>query len=315
MIYLITGGNSFLGIALSRCLLAEGHDVIIACRQTSKCDIRENEHLMIVRYKGLEDIKSLEDKVKHADALIHLAWGGTDRVGRNSKEIQEKNIKFSIDTLNVAKTIGCQLFVEAGSQAEYGIVDGVITEETLCSPVTEYGKAKLKFGALANKWCGNNEMKFIHLRICSIFGIHDHPSTLVASTIKKMMNNEDVELSSCRQMWNFIDEEDAARQIYLLTKYAVSDSSFKSDIYLIGSYDTRRLRSFVEEMRILTHTKSHLHFGEYNANTVSLDPCMDKTASATGGFLGSKTFEQVVDNIIEFNMRNTFQNHMGGVNG
>lgn len=311
MIYLITGGNSFLGVALSKLLLSEGHDVIIACRESSKCSLEEGKHLRIVRYNGLENIKSLKDTVNNADVFIHLAWGGTDHAGRNSKAVQQANILYSLDALSVAKAIGCKLFVEAGSQAEYGIVKGQITEDTPCDPITEYGKAKLEFGNKAEKWCLENDMKFIHLRIVSVFGVHDHDWTLVKSCIHKMLNNEDVELSSCRQLWNFVDEDDACRQIYLLTLHAINDDDFKSEIYLIGSYDTRRLRSFVEEMRILTHTKSHLHFGEYKVNTVNLDPCMDKTAKAICNAISTKTFSEVVKQII-VNSTNMQENTAGG---
>ena len=300
MRYLITGGNSFIGIALCNRLLAEGHDVVLVCREQSTCDVQENKHVRIVRYRGLSDMLSILKHVDHADVFIHLAWGGTGHDGRDNKAIQEQNIKFSMDALEVAKEIGCQLFVEAGSQAEYGYITETITEETPCHPENEYGKAKLKFGELAEEYCAQNAMKFIHLRIVSIFGETDHPGTLVMSCIRKMLNNEDVNLSSCQQLWNFVDIEDAVSQIYLLSQHAIKMEDFKSEIYLIASRDTRKLRSFVEEMRLLTHTKSALRFGDYTpANVVTLDPCVDKTAKDTGGFIASKTFGMVVEKIIE----------------
>ena len=298
MIYLITGGNSFLGVALTKLLIEDDHDVIIACRESSVCKISESDRLRIVRYKGLDDIKSLRNSVSHADVFVHLAWGGTDHAGRNNVAIQQSNIRYSMDALALAKDLGCQLFVESGSQAEYGIVNGLMTETTPCNPVTEYGKAKLKFGDKAERWCQENAIKFIHLRIVSVFGVHDHDWTLVKSCIRKMLHNEDIEFSSCRQLWNYVDEDDACRQIYLLTKHAMQSKDFQSEIYLIGSYDTRCLRSFVEEMRILTHTKSLLHFGTYNNDTVSLNPCMDKTSSAIDSPISTKTFGSVVRQLI-----------------
>ena len=312
MIYLITGGNSFVGIALTKLLLGEDHDVIIACRESSKCKIPVNNHLRIVRYKGLDDITTLRNSVSHADVLIHLAWGGTDHVGRNDASIQQSNIRYSMDALTLAKDLGCQLFVESGSQAEYGIINGPMTEATPCNPVTEYGKAKLEFGKKADRWCRENGIKFIHLRIVSVFGVHDHDWTLVKSCIRQMLHNEDIELSSCQQLWNYVDEDDACRQIYLLTKHAMQSQNFKSEIYLIGSYDTRCLRSFVEEMRILTHTNSHLHFGECSSNPVSLNPCMDKTASAIDSPIITKTFGEVVKQIINNEDNSLCNNVMGG---
>lgn len=316
MRYLITGGNSFIGIALCNRLLAEGHDVVLVYREQSVCTVHESDHVRIVRYQGLSDMLSITEHVDYADVFFHLAWGGTGHDGRNNKELQEQNIQYSMDALTVANQLGCQLFVEAGSQAEYGLVKETIKEETPCHPENEYGKAKLKFGELAEEYCARNGMKFIHLRIVSIFGETDHPGTLVMSCIRKMLNNEDVELSSCQQLWNFVDIEDAVNQIYLLCQHAINSENFTSEIYLIASRDTRKLRSFVEEMRILTHTKSVLHFGEYTpANVVTLDPCVDKTEHATGGFIASKTFGEVVNKIIA-NYKNNMsvQIYMGGGN-
>lgn len=311
MRYLITGGNSFIGIALCNCLLAEGHDVILVCREQSTCSVHESDYVRIVRYQGLSDMLSITEYVDHADVFVHLAWGGTGHDGRNNQELQEQNIQYSMDALTVANQLGCQLFVEAGSQAEYGYVNSLITEETPCHPENEYGKAKLRFGEMAEEYCAQNDMKFIHLRIVSIFGETDHPGTLVMSCIRKMLNNEDVELSSCQQLWNFVDIEDAIKQIYLLCQHAIKTVNFTSEIYLIASRDTRKLRSFVEEMRILTHTKSALHFGEYApVNVVTLDPCVDKTEQATGGFIASKTFGEVVSKII-INYKNIMSAQIG----
>ena len=300
MIYIITGGNSFIGIALCNCLSAESHDIILVCREHSTCALQESNHVRIVRYKGLSDMLTVAKYVDFADVFVHLAWNGTRGASRNDSEAQQKNVEDSMLALQTAKDLGCKLFVEAGSQAEHGFINTVFDEKTFCHPDSEYGKAKLEFGERATKFCKTVGMKFLHLRYVSIFGKHDYSQSLIMSCIDKMLRNEDIELSSCEQNWNYLDVNDAARQTYLLTKYALETPKFKSEIFLIGSHDTRKLRSFVEEMRILTHTHSNLHFGEYHPlDTVSLNPCILKTEGATGGFIASRTFGQVVTEIIK----------------
>ena len=151
-------------------------------------------------------------------------------------------------------------------------------------------------------------MKFIHLRIVSIYGDTDHLWTLVMSSIRKMLNNEDVQLSSCEQKWNFVYIKDAVKQMFLLCEHALNTSDFKSETYLIGSKDTRVLKDYVNEMYKLTESKSRLLFGEYTpANVVSLEPIMDKTEAATGGFISDYTFEQVVKIIINNYKNNVYE--------
>ena len=301
MRYIITGGASFIGVALSKLLLKEGHEVIVVCRRESKSlgNIPQDDKMKIVLYNGLDDISSIAKEVDYADVFVHLAWAGTSHEGRHDKALQDNNIKYSLEAIDVADKLHCKLFMETGSQAEYGLVNTLFTEEAACHPDNEYGRAKHEFGEKASIKCQKLGLKYIHLRIVSIFGETDHAWTLVMSSIRKMLNNEDVQLSSCEQLWNFVDIKDAVMQMYLLCQYALNNEQYTSDVFHIGSNDTRKLRSFVEEMYILTESKSKLLFGQYTpANVVSLNPSMEKTRKATGGFISSRTFGQVVNCII-----------------
>jgi nucleoside-diphosphate-sugar epimerase len=307
MKYLITGGSSFIGVALTKLLITNGHEVIIVARRTSKTNgnILQSDKVKTVLYDGMQDIASIKGPVSSADVFIHLAWSGTSHEGRHDKTMQDDNIKYSLKAVRVAHELGCKLFLEAGSQAEYGFINEPFDEDTPCHPDNEYGRAKLEFGEEGSKLCNDLGMKFIHLRIVSIYGDTDHLWTLVMSSIRKMLKNEDVELSSCEQKWNFVYIKDAVKQMYLLCEHALRDQNFKSEIYLIGSKDTRVLKGYVNEMYQLTNSRSKLLFGKYTpANVVSLEPIMDKTEKATGGFISEYTFSEVVNIII-----NNYKNH------
>ena len=128
------------------------------------------------------------------------------------------------------------------------------------------------------------------------------------SSIRKMLKNEDVQLSSCQQKWNFVYIKDAVKQMYLLCQHALETEDFKSEIYLIGSHDTRILKDYVIEMYKLTESKSNLIFGGYTpVNTVSLEPIMDKTEKATGGFISDYSFGDVVRIIINKFKKNVYE--------
>lgn len=302
MRYVITGGSSFIGVALTEFLIKEKHEVYIVCRKTSTTInlIPKNENVHVILYDGMDDVRSVSLHVHSADVWIHLAWAGTGHDCRNDKNIQTKNINDSLMAVNTANKLGCKIFVDAGSQAEYGFVSGVLTEDTPCKPENEYGKAKLEFGIRCREICHGYGMKHIHLRILSVYGETDHEWTLVMSCIRKMLANEDVELSSCLQMWNFVYIRDAVKQIYLLIQNALMDDELTSEVYNIASEDTRKLKSFVEEMYELTDSHSKLLYGYYKpANVVSLNPDVAKTKKATGGFISDYSFKDVVNRIIE----------------
>lgn len=278
MTFFITGASSFIGVELCRYLSDNGHSVIAMSR-------RENEHLEEIKRDGhlqvfRADMQSLFDKAKGigADVFIHLAWAGTTHEDRNNPAIHEENVRLSLKCVKLAKQMGCHLYVDAGSQAEYGIVPGILTENTPCNPVTAYGKGKLK---MYKETCVLTEqlgLKYIHLRILSVYGENDHEETLIKTALKKLKANEPIEMRSGGQKWNYVYVKDAARQIAELSFLAVYDGRFNQEVYNIASCDTRKLQDFIIAMKEIMGSESELTFGGYNIERdVNLNPDTNKT--------------------------------------
>ncbi len=294
MIFFITGASSFIGVELCRYLSDNGHYVIAMSR-------RENEHLEEIKKDGhllvfRADMQSLFDKAKgiSADVFIHLAWAGTTHEDRNNPAIHEENVRISLECVKLAKEMGCQLYVDAGSQAEYGIVPGVLTEDTPCNPITAYGKGKLKMYKESSILTKELGLKYIHLRILSVYGENDHDETLIKSSLRKLKSNEPIEMRSGGQKWNYVYVKDAVYQIANLSIHALNDNSFNQEIYNIASNDTRKLQAFIIAMKKITHSESELTFGKYNPEKdVNLNPDTQKTSDIVKPMTKWK-FEEVI---------------------
>lgn len=279
MTFFITGASSFIGVELCRYLSDNGHSVIAMSR-------RENEQLEAIKKDGhlqvfRADLQSLFVKAKdvHADVFVHLAWTGTTHEDRNNPIIHEENVRISLECVKLAKQIGCKLYVDAGSQAEYGIVPGVLTEETPCRPVSAYGKGKLKMYQETSALTRELGLKYIHLRILSVYGENDHDETLIKTALKKLKVNESIMMRSGGQKWNYVYVKDAARQIAILAIHAVNNMCFIQDVYNIASNDTRKLQDFIIAMKETTNSLSNLSFGGYNPEKdVNLNPDTKKTS-------------------------------------
>jgi len=301
MTYVVTGSTSFIGIEIVRLLLECGNDVIAVCRASSPFISRlPIDNCLRPVYADMDEYGILDRQIRHADVFINLAWAGTkDPDARDVSEIHKRNIDCTMNAIELARRMGCKVFVEAGSQAEYGVVEGIITEETPCRPFTEYGKAKLKVKELAFDRYAEIGMKYIHFRIFSVFGENDHGRTLVMTCMRKMMTNEPIELSPCTQKWNFLYVRDAARQIMMLCEYAINREDYTCEVFNIASEDTRVLKDFVLAMKLATHSQSRLNFGtllpEHN---VTLNPDISKTRQAIG-FIADYSFESGIRNIIK----------------
>lgn len=261
---LITGATSFIGLNLIKELIDEYKIIAVVRKKSSKIAmLPEHENLSIIQL-NMDEYDNLPLYVTENSlyAFIHLSWGGTRGAERSNADIQKLNYKYSVDALHSAEQLKTKIFMSAGSQAEYGQHYGVITENTVPNPMTEYGKSKLEFYKYAMQYCEKNHIRFLEPRFFSIYGVGDYSGTLVMSVLYKMRNNHDCNLTDCEQMWNFLNIVDAVKGMKIL----IENVNVKSGAYNFASNDTRKLKEFVYEMAEITNTKSNLNFGELPHN-------------------------------------------------
>ena len=300
MRYVVTGATGFIGAEFILTLLNAGNTVYAIGRNETKARtiLPVSDSLNFVKAE-LSEFKDLDSKIPEADVFVNFSWDGITVSGRDMTDVQKLNIQYAKEAMQAAKRMGCSLFVETGSQAEYGIVNEVISEDTPCNPFSEYGKAKLKVKECGFQFSEKYNLKYMHLRIFSMIGENDHPWTLVMSALDKMLANESIDLSTCTQNWNFIYVKDAVRIIVRLCENAIINENFLHEVYNIASNDTRVLKCFVERMKELTCSSSRLNYGVNIPNKiVSLQPNITKSIKDSG-FDDFHNFDEVINRIIE----------------
>lgn len=277
---IITGATSMIGWALTRKLIDQGHEVVAVVR-------RETNELKTLRELGqveviqcdMNEYGSALSRIKGTiDTAVLLAWNGTRGAARMDAEQQQKNLEYSLAAVRSVLEAGCKRVVTAGSQAEYGPHTKQITEETLCTPNTEYGKAKLAFYQQADKLCTEVGATCIEPRFFSLYGPRDYEGTMIFSILRDMATNRPCKLTRGIQMWDFLYIDDA---IEALARLCTSQCA--AGIYNFGSGDVRQLRAYVEEMAVIMKTDSALLFGEIpypETGMVSLWPNVSKLKSA-----------------------------------
>lgn len=277
---IITGATSFLGLAVSRHLLAAGHSVGAVVRPDSASRNKLPNHERLTVYDlNVGEIELFFQKISGAEVFLHMAWDGIGSAGRQDPEIQKLNVDYSLRAVRAAKALGCRRFVFSGSQAEYGIHRDTISEESACAPVSEYGKAKLEFADQAKTLCKTLNMEYIHTRIFSVYGPGDHPWSLVSSCLSRWQQGQTIALGECSQLWNYLYIRDAAAGLAALME------SGESGIYNLAGEDTRPLREFIEAMYEACGGKGSYHYGQRQPNAegpASLMPSIEKIRKQTG---------------------------------
>lgn len=276
----ITGATSFIGMAVTKKLISDGLEVIAVVREDSdKIAMLQRIDKLNIVICDLNNIADLKNKIDKADIFIHFAWSGIGSKGRQDKDIQDKNIENTMIALKTAKYIGCDKFIFAGSQSEYGMVDGCMSEEIECNPVSEYAKAKLTVCNRASELSKEIGIQYIHLRIFSVYGAQDHPWSLISSCIDTFENGGELQLSECTQKWNYLYIDDLAEVYSRIVNY----TSKHNEIFNVASDDIRVLREYIEEIYKISAKKGTYVFGERKSNAegnTSLIPNMEKLKKA-----------------------------------
>ena len=245
---IVTGATGMVGKELVDLCLGQHIQVLAVVRPNSKhLDRLPKSNLLQICECELEELKNL-DFLKYGkdwDIFYHMAWNNTSNQYRNAIEYQALNIGYSLDAINLAAQMGCKKFIGAGSQAEFGITQvDRITIETSADPVTAYGISKLAAEKLTMLWANQHEMICIWGRIFSAYGQYDLPTTMLSSSINKMLKGEKTSYTAGTQRWDFLYSSDVARAFLLM-----GEKSKESKAYCVGSGMGRPLHEFITMMR------------------------------------------------------------------
>ena len=288
---LLTGATSLIGVSLVDELLKNGYAVVGVVRPGSKNLARLSTHqnLHIVEC-DLHDMRSLTDSLPHDfDICFHLAWTDTGK-GRN-KDVygQLKNVKLTLDTVDLSAALGCSLFVGAGSQAEFGPKEtGPIGPLAVEKPNTAYGMCKLAAGNLAMLRAKDLGLRCIWPRIFSIFGQNDKSTSLINYTLGCLKEGRKPSLSASTQIWDYLYCSDAAKALVL-----IGEKGLDGKKYCLGSGIGRPLYEYINEIKELIDPSADIGFGEVPYNEYSLRYLVADIAELMDdtGFTPEYTFE------------------------
>ena len=151
-------------------------------------------------------------------------------------------------------------------------------------------------------------MKFLDLRIFSVYGVGDHETTLVHTLVQAVLADRSMDLSPCSQMWNFMEARDLARAIAFLL-----EGGFGSGTYDLCSQNSRPLKDYVLEIESLgkaflekkegktvSTSSSLLRFGERASNAegpVDLKPSIKDLYDR--GFQEKISFQQGIEELYQ----------------
>jgi len=272
---IVTGATGFLGFALTKELVMNNVFVFALCRKGSR---------RISRLDGLDNVKIIEADIGHvcdisdieeADVFYHLAWESE----RDNFDEQYMNVDIAVNCLKLAARKGCARFVCTGSQAEYGSTTGLITEETPLNPTCAYGACKVAAYYLTADLAKRLSIEHTWARVFSIYGPNDNPNTLVMTLINDLKTKGEAKLNTDGEhIWNYLNEEDAARALRLLGQCEGTNTA-----YNVASRESKPLKEYVDALRKIINADSVIRYGTGKSD-INLNVSVEKLRRDVGEY-------------------------------
>ena len=240
----LVGSNGFIG------------QHIKACEQNSF--IRWSHAKNSPNYFDLMDENSwcnLFDKAP--ENLIFLSWPGLPNYNEiyHLTDVMPQCLRFFEQLF----TNGCKNILVTGTCYEYGLQDGALSEDSLCDPVNMYGIAKDSLRRALQQLADVHNVRYAWLRIFYLYGENQNPRSLYPSVINAIKENRDhFNISSGRQIRDFVHIDDIVRQILFLIKDTTA-----SGIFNCASGNPMSISEFVQKVILENNSNMQIRRGYY----------------------------------------------------
>lgn len=261
---LVTGASGFLGSALTRYWAAQGHELYLLARPSSRLHRLEGlpARVRLLRVSGADEAMAVVREVV-PEAIVHTACA-YGRKGEAPLDVFDANVRFGTALLQAVLT---------GPAAESGPTVFINTGTVLAPDVSLYALSKAQFSA----WgvvlaCQSPQLlRFIDIRLQHMYGPGDDPTKFTTHIIEACRQNEPLlALTAGEQKRDFVHIDDVVRAYDCIL--ANSHDFATSDSIEVGSGEAITIRGFVELAKQLAGASTKLDFGTvpYRANEAML---------------------------------------------
>lgn len=179
---LVTGGAGFIGSALARALVEEGHEVRVL--DNFLTGFEENLPAQTDLVEG--DLRDLEVVRKACDGMeIVFHQAAVRSVPRSVDDpllVDGCNVGGTLHVLMAAEEAGARRVVYASSSSVYGgLEDGLNREDAAPDPRSPYAVSKLAGEQYCKVWTRVKGLSTVSLRYFNVFGPGQHPESKYAA--------------------------------------------------------------------------------------------------------------------------------------
>ncbi|WP_114154232.1 NAD-dependent epimerase/dehydratase family protein [Chromobacterium haemolyticum] len=249
----LTGASGFLGSALARYWLAQGHDLWLLVRPSSQLDRLSSlsESVQIVSTTAIEEIAAAVCAAT-PDVIVHTACS-YGRKGETALNVMDTNLRLGAALLQAALDTKHQEFCPIT----------FLNAGTVLGPdVSLYALSKTQFSAWGRTVADHNpnKLRFVDICIQQMYGAGDDRSKFSTHVIEACRHNEPrLALTAGDQLRDFIHIDDVVSAFDCILEKRQGFST--SDSIEVGSGTAVTMRCFVELAKQVAGASTILDFG------------------------------------------------------
>lgn len=266
---LLTGASGFVGRQVLKALHSADRPVRIVVRDGKQelfSDVRKIESIVTTLDLHSEDFNWWKSTLEGVDTIIHAAWNTEPGLYLQSS-INLDWVITSIRIAKAAKDVGVRRFVGIGTCFEYDFTNGLLDIRTPLNPQTPYAAAKSSVYSTLSQWLPIQGIEFAWCRLFYLFGEGENFQRLVPYLRTKLAQGEVAELTSGKQVRDFLDIERAGQ---IIADIAISDNQ---GAFNVCSGIPISVRALAERIADEYNGRHLLRFGARKDNLVD-PPCI-----------------------------------------
>jgi nucleoside-diphosphate-sugar epimerase len=212
---LITGATGFIGNYVVEALLQKGCTVIAtssAADRVSTAGWYDKVHYIPFNFNDFDNEVNYFHYFEQPDLLIHLAWEGLPNYKADFH--LTKNLPLQKAFLSNLLQNGLKDITVAGTCFEYGMKEGILSEDMNCEPANPYAIAKNELRLSLQQLTMQYSCNFKWARLFYMYGKGQSPKSLISQLDKALENGDAVfNMSGGEQVRDFLPIEKVAEYI------------------------------------------------------------------------------------------------------
>ncbi|MDD5081319.1 MAG: NAD(P)-dependent oxidoreductase [Candidatus Omnitrophota bacterium] len=252
---LITGATGFVGSNLARQMSANGCNVSIIVRNTSKREnIADIENLNVFEYN--RNIEFLADFIEKSqiDVVYHLAsLFVAEHNSLQVKDLIESNISFGTELLEAMKIAGIKNIVNTGTSWQH-------YEDKSYNPVCLYAAMKEAFSKILDYYVMAAGFNAITLKLFDSYGENDRRDKLINMLSDFSEFKKNISMSPGKQMLNLLHVEDIVKGFYVAGKMLM-EKEYKNESFAVAAKENYSLKEVLDLFQQLSGQKLNVTWG------------------------------------------------------